>query len=187
CPYYRARAAVDGADCVVANHDLVMADLALGGGVVLPAPEESFYVFDEAHRLGDTAIGHFGAQCALEASSAWLERLQAQAERQRAPLAGSGAALARLEALPALAAAAGVALRRAAPLFAALIPAEEPRRHRFVQGVVPEQLRLLCAELAAAWSSLAVALAEYREALEAGFDRVDFPLRRAELEPWLQT
>jgi ATP-dependent DNA helicase DinG len=186
CPYYRARAAVDGADCVVANHDLVMADLALGGGVVLPAPEDSFYVLDEAHRLGDTAIGHFGAQCALEASSAWLERLQAQAERQRGSLAGSGAALARLEALPALAAAAGAALRRAAPLFAALIPGGEPGRHRFVQGVVPEDLRLLCAELAAAWNSLAAALAGYREALEAGFDRVDFPLQRTELEPWLQ-
>lgn len=186
CPYYRARAAVEAADCVVANHDLVMADLALGGGVVLPAPEESFYVFDEAHRLGETAISHFGSQCALEATTVWLERLESQVARQRGSLNGSGEALVQLEALPALATAASDLLRRSAPLLAALVPSEEPRRHRFVGGVVPENLRLLCAALANAWEALVAGLSGYHEALEAAFDRSDFPLERAELEAGFQ-
>ncbi|MGB0268236.1 MAG: hypothetical protein ACPF9T_10380, partial [Pseudomonadales bacterium] len=43
---------------IVANHDLILADLALGGGVVLPTPEETIYVFDEGHHLSEKALGH---------------------------------------------------------------------------------------------------------------------------------
>lgn len=187
CPYYRARAAIDAADCVVANHDLVLADLGLGGGVVLPPPEQCFYVFDEAHRLGEVAVDHFGAQCALDATGVWLERLQAQADRQRGQLAAAADAAARAQVLPGLAAEVGAALRRTAPLFAALVPGAVPGRHRFAQGLVAEQLRVPCAELAAASDALVVALDQYREALEAGFERADFPLPRPELEACYQT
>lgn len=58
CPFFVARAGLESADCVVANHDLVLADIGLGGGAVLPAPEESIYVFDEAHHLPDKACSH---------------------------------------------------------------------------------------------------------------------------------
>ena len=43
-----------------------MADLALGGGVILPAPEDTIYIFDEAHRIGATALNHFSSQCRLK-------------------------------------------------------------------------------------------------------------------------
>src|SRR6056297_1364723 len=36
CPFFKARGELEGVDVVVANHDLVLADLSLGGGVVLP-------------------------------------------------------------------------------------------------------------------------------------------------------
>jgi ATP-dependent DNA helicase DinG len=187
CPYYRARAAIDAADCVVANHDLVLADLGLGGGVILPPPEQCFYVFDEAHRLGEVAVDHFGAQCALAATGIWLERLEAQVERQRGLLTAAADAESCVRALPALAAETGAALRRAAPLFAALVPPEGPGRHRFAQGLVGDDLRLIGAELAAASDALVAALDQYRQALEAGFERPDFPLPRPELEGWYQT
>ena len=58
CPYFKAREAVQRADVIVANHDLILADLALGGGVVLPTPEETIYVFDEGHHLSEKALGH---------------------------------------------------------------------------------------------------------------------------------
>jgi ATP-dependent DNA helicase DinG len=58
CPFFTARDGLDSVDCIVANHDLVLADLALGGGAVLPLPEESIYVFDEAHHLPDKACNH---------------------------------------------------------------------------------------------------------------------------------
>jgi ATP-dependent DNA helicase DinG len=44
---------------IVANHDLVLADLSLGGGVVLPTPGDCIYVFDEGHHLPDKALNHF--------------------------------------------------------------------------------------------------------------------------------
>src|SRR5690606_19786368 len=47
CAFFRARRGLDEADVIVANHDLVLADLALGGGRVLPDPAECIYVFDE--------------------------------------------------------------------------------------------------------------------------------------------
>ena len=185
CPYYRARAAIDAADAVVANHDLVMADLALGGGVVLPAPENSLYVFDEAHRLGETAVAHFGAQCALEATGTWLQQLHTQAARQQTTLAAAGECAARAATLATLAAEAGRALPHAHALFAALVP-PGTSRHRFAQGRVPEVLLPLCGELAAGFAALVAAVEQYRQALEAGFDQTGFPLPRAELEAGFQ-
>lgn len=185
CPYYRARAAIDAADVVVGNHDLVMADLALGGGVVLPLPEESFYVFDEAHRLGETAVSHFGAQCLLDATRAWLEQLHTTAARQQTLLAAADECAARAATLAALAAEAGRMLPQAQTLFAALVPPGSAR-HRFPQGRVPESLRLLCTELASGFAALTLGIEQYRAALEAGFDQSGFPLPRPDLEAAFQ-
>lgn len=41
CFFYKAREQVLQVDCIIANHDLVLVDLALGGGVILPAPEDT--------------------------------------------------------------------------------------------------------------------------------------------------
>ena len=82
CPFFKARAELEEADCIVANHDLVMADLALGGGAILPPPEDCIYIFDEGHRLGETAVKHFGAQCRINTTLNWLERLPKQLKGQ---------------------------------------------------------------------------------------------------------
>ena len=44
---------------IVTNHDLVLSDLRLGGGVILPAPEDSLYVFDEGHQLPAKCLNQF--------------------------------------------------------------------------------------------------------------------------------
>lgn len=75
CCFYKARESVYRADCIVANHDLVISDLMMGGGLVLPAPEESIYVFDEAHHLPDKAINHLSHFTRLNATQSWLEQL----------------------------------------------------------------------------------------------------------------
>lgn len=59
CPFYRAREQMGDADLIIANHDLVLADLSLGGGAILPEPSSSLYIFDEGHHLADKAGGHF--------------------------------------------------------------------------------------------------------------------------------
>lgn len=75
CPYYEARKQWEEADVVVANHDLVLSDLALGGGVILPDLESSIYIFDEAHHLADKALGHFTVNAGLKATQHWLKSL----------------------------------------------------------------------------------------------------------------
>jgi ATP-dependent DNA helicase DinG len=73
CPFFKARNALEGVDIVVANHDLVLADLSLGGGAVLPEPEDCIYVLDEAHHLPDKTQQHFAAATRVLATSAWLD------------------------------------------------------------------------------------------------------------------
>ena len=58
CPYYLVRKEMLGANVIVANHDLVLSDADLGGGLVLPNPEEVLFVFDEAHNLPQKALNH---------------------------------------------------------------------------------------------------------------------------------
>ena len=58
CPYYQVRRDMATAQVIVANHDLVLSDADLGGGLVLPNPEEVLFVFDEAHNLPQKALDH---------------------------------------------------------------------------------------------------------------------------------
>ncbi|MGC9459299.1 ATP-dependent DNA helicase DinG, partial [Vibrio genomosp. F10 str. 9ZD137] len=75
CPFQKARSELDKADVIIANHSLVMADADLGGGVILPEPENTIYVFDEAHHLPRVARDHSSASASLKGAATWLERL----------------------------------------------------------------------------------------------------------------
>ena len=74
CPFQKARADLDKADVIIANHSLVMADADLGGGVILPEPEQSIYVFDEAHHLPNVAREHASAAASLKGATTWLRK-----------------------------------------------------------------------------------------------------------------
>ncbi|QMT32516.1 ATP-dependent DNA helicase DinG [Alysiella filiformis] len=69
CPFFLARDVLDTVDVVVANHDLLLADISMGGGVILPAPEQSFYCIDEAHHLPKKALNQFAAE------HSWLQAI----------------------------------------------------------------------------------------------------------------
>lgn len=56
CAYVKARSRLAEVDVIVANIDLVLADLNAGGGKILPPPEETFYIFDEGHHLHHKAM-----------------------------------------------------------------------------------------------------------------------------------
>ena len=58
CPYYLLRKEMQQAQVVVVNHDLLLSDADLGGGLVLPNPEELILIFDEAHNLPQKALDH---------------------------------------------------------------------------------------------------------------------------------
>ena len=78
CPYFNARKELEEVQCVVANHDLVLADVALGGGTILPAPEESIYIFDEAHHLPEKALNHFALSFRTHNSQQWIHQIEQQ-------------------------------------------------------------------------------------------------------------
>jgi ATP-dependent DNA helicase DinG len=69
-----ARARAAEAELVIANHALYFADLAAGGGVL---PEHDAVVFDEAHRLEESAATWLGGRV----SRAGLRRLALDVER----------------------------------------------------------------------------------------------------------
>ncbi|MBV8080829.1 MAG: ATP-dependent DNA helicase [Actinobacteria bacterium] len=69
-----ARDRAGEADLVIANHALYFADLAAGGGVL---PEHDAVVFDEAHRLEESAASWLGGRI----SRAALGRLSLDVER----------------------------------------------------------------------------------------------------------
>ncbi|MBT6351205.1 MAG: ATP-dependent DNA helicase DinG [Halieaceae bacterium] len=80
CSFFRAREGLENADIVVTNHDLVLSDLRLGGGVILPAPEDCFYIFDEGHQLPSKCLNHFALRFhsgstlqGLRDSGRWVE------------------------------------------------------------------------------------------------------------------
>ncbi|TFH73375.1 ATP-dependent DNA helicase DinG [Gammaproteobacteria bacterium LSUCC0112] len=73
CFFYKAREQVQKVDCVIANHDLVLVDLALGGGVILPDPQNTIYIFDEAHHLPGKTNQHFSSSTRLRSTLAWLD------------------------------------------------------------------------------------------------------------------
>lgn len=59
CFFFKARNKVHNAEIIVTNHSLLLADLELGGGALLPEPENNLYILDECHHLPPRAISHF--------------------------------------------------------------------------------------------------------------------------------
>lgn len=84
CPFFAARRAIGEADIIVANQDLVLADLTMPredegwGGVILPKPEETLYIFDEGHHVPAKAIDRGAADVHIGVAVRQLSRLGRQ-------------------------------------------------------------------------------------------------------------
>lgn len=74
CPYYKARAQLQGVDVIVANHDLVLSVLS-SESTLLPSPSESIYVIDEAHHLPECAIDRFTESVSVFGATRWLDKV----------------------------------------------------------------------------------------------------------------
>ncbi|WP_087021817.1 ATP-dependent DNA helicase DinG [Thaumasiovibrio subtropicus] len=81
CPFAKARDGLETADVIIANHALLMADVELGGGVILPEPESTFYLIDEAHHLPQVARDFSAGAASLMGAASWLENLNQQASK----------------------------------------------------------------------------------------------------------
>lgn len=75
CVFFQNRRKMYYADVVVTNHSLLLSDLELGGGIILPEMKNSVYVLDECHHFPEKALSHFAKQAAVLRSFDWLNTL----------------------------------------------------------------------------------------------------------------
>jgi len=62
----------------------------LGGGVILPAPEDSIYIFDEAHQLPGKSINHFSHFLRCGSTGTWIDQFGTAMQRIAQDRAGKG-------------------------------------------------------------------------------------------------
>jgi ATP-dependent DNA helicase DinG len=197
CCFFKARESLEGADCIVANHDLVMADLALGGGAILSAPEDTIYIFDEAHRLGDTALNHFASQCRLNATSQWLEQMQKTLKAMATPFAEMPDVIHRGTELGEISLLARQLLQQATPLFQdtlenSVVSEGRPNfgnsqvRYRYPGGVVDEACRSLSEDLTAVFVRLNGRMENLHSVLEEALENDHQPVPRVDIEQYFQ-
>lgn len=149
CSYFKARQELTCADVIVANHDLVLADLALGGGALLPDPQESIFLFDEAHHLPVKALSHFTAHFRLRQTRQWLDKLPAQLADIRRQSGAKLQSELQLKELAALFEGLATNLGFLEEMVQGVL-ADDPaqaERFRFPGGVVPQEIRLVATNL----------------------------------------
>lgn len=197
CSFFKAREAVDSYDCIVANHDLVLADLALGGGAILPDPKETIYIFDEGHHLPEKALGHFAYHTRVNSTGKWLEQNQKVLSSMLGAISGAANVDRYAEQLPSAFVSTKKILDRVYPycqqLFDEQLLVEEnsfrregdARRYRFPEGLVDTVLSDYATELHQEFDRLnslvGKVVNEIQAALEDGYSSVP----RVDLEAWL--
>jgi len=80
CAFFKARRQITKADVIIANHDLVLADLSTGN-TVLPDVGESIFIFDEAHHLNSKALSHFSLTASTEFIKTSVRQAKAVSEQ----------------------------------------------------------------------------------------------------------
>ena len=193
CAFYKAREGMGKVDVIVTNHDMVLADRALGGGAVLPNPRDTLYVFDEGHHLPDKAIGHFAHYTRLRATADWLELTAKNLSKLLAqhPLPGDLGRL--IEQVPELARdikAQQQFMFSACEQLADFRAGEDAQgrerpQHRFVGGVVPEHLLEMGVELKKGFARLNDLFTRLSELLKQAMDgEVSIGIASHQAEEW---
>lgn len=175
CCFYRARNSLDKSDCIVANHDLVLTDLALGGGAILPAPEQCIYIFDEAHHLPFKSNSHFSSFTQIRGSSAWLEGcenlLQALAKEDFVETGKQGGLQKVITELRENLEQVWLLLEQFVESQTRLDRYESSVQHVFEMGVVPAELREMAGILAGQFSRLCRGLQNVADKLQRETDQ----------------
>ncbi|MEH8259979.1 ATP-dependent DNA helicase DinG [Aeromonas veronii] len=183
CPFHRARNDMESADVLVVNHALLLSDLTMGGGIILPPPDECIYVLDEAHHLPTIARDHGAASASVKGSRRWLEKLVQSAGKLARTLNKESLLDPQLKLQDALASiqpdlkAVEQWLSANDRLFGS-----EPH-YRFAEGVLPDPLPMLAENLKESSKNALRALDRMQGAI--GEALKDGEIRRKEAEPLL--
>ncbi|WP_461482524.1 helicase C-terminal domain-containing protein, partial [Porticoccus sp.] len=166
------------------------ADLALGGGVILPAPEDTIYIFDEGHRIAATALNHFAGTCRVRTTSGWLGRMKKQVEGWGPLLKDAPELRSRLDKLGVAAGEADKLLGLSFPVlekyFDQLPDGEEGPRWCFTGGDPGEDIRELAGHLVQGLGVLTTTIEVLSDRLGDAMDEAHFPVPRVDLEQLFQ-
>jgi len=188
CCFYQARDSMDKADCIVSNHDLVLADLALGGGVILPEPQKCIYIFDEAHHLPLKSNNHFSSFTRIKASNSWLERSEAMLLRL---LKDEFVDSSQQKSLQKVIAATREQLDHCWLLLEQILESvervdsyENRAQHAFKLGLVPQEIQAVAANLGNQFARIASGFQDISEDLKEAMEDGGDVKRRQLAEQW---
>ncbi len=186
CSFFKARDSLHSVDCIVTNHDLVLADLALGGGAILPDPKDTIYVFDEGHHLPQKALSHFAHHMRMLSTSKWLDQCNKALGAMLGHISGAGNVDRYAEQLPAALMDCKQRLDQLYPqldIFVQSIALDDRQsNYRFENGVVPQELLIPSVELYKGFSRLSELLNKMCEELNEAMEDPHCPVPKVDLE-----
>ena len=192
CSFFKSREKIATVDCIVTNHDLVLSDLALGGGAILPAPENTLYIFDEGHHLPEKALSHFSQYSRVETTQKWLDDCEQGIKAAIHEIGAIGSIHHCLSLLPPLIIDCKKQLATVQPLLLDCIESAQdnersPNRYRFKHGIVPATIANSATDTTQVFGRLTEVLNqlidELGEAIEVDFGTVP----KVDLESWYVT
>lgn len=186
CSFFKARDTLHAVDCIVTNHDLVLADLALGGGAILPAPEDAIFVFDEGHHLPQKTLNHFAHHSRISSTSKWLDQSNKSLGALLGAISGAGDVDRFAEQLPALFISCKSLLDQVFPQFEQLVQqiqfADRESHYRFEQGKIPDNLKEHCINLYKEFDRLTEILGKMSEEVGKSMEDPHCPVPKVDLE-----
>lgn len=186
CSFFKARDSLHSVDCIVTNHDLVLADLALGGGAILPAPQDTLYVFDEGHHLPQKALNHFAHHSRMLSTSKWLDQCNKTLGTMLGHISGAGNVDRYAEQLPAALMDAKQRLDQLYPLIETRVQSiafeQRQSNYRFDHGVVPQELLIPAVELHKGFARLSELLGKMTQELNEAMEDAHCPVPKIDLE-----
>ena len=186
CSFFKARDSLHSVDCIVTNHDLVLADLALGGGAILPDPKDTLYIFDEGHHLPQKALNHFAHHSRMTSTSKWLDQCNKSLGAILGQISGAGNVDRYAEQLPAAFIDCKQRLDQLYPLFESLVQTilldDRQSNYRFKEGVIPQPLLLPSVELQRSFDRLTDLLSKMCDELNEAMEDPHCPVPKIDLE-----
>ncbi|MGB0467446.1 MAG: ATP-dependent DNA helicase DinG [Pontibacterium sp.] len=187
CPFYQARQALDAVDLIVANHDLVLADLSLGGGAILPDPADTIYIFDEGHHLGDKTTNHFAYSMRVKGTLRWLSSSTRSLNKLLQESSDHIVLTDYVQKLGTPFSDMEHSLEQWQLLMDALFKerlAKGEKRFRFAQGLVPAELNEVCAGYAASAEKAVLKFEQIVDLLKEAMDGSLADISRETAECW---
>lgn len=186
CSFFKARDSMHSVDCIVTNHDLVLADLALGGGAILPPPEDAIFVFDEGHHLPQKALNHFAHHSRMNSTSKWLDQCNKSLGTILGVISGAGNVDKYAEQLPAQLMDAKQQLEKLYPVFEERVQTiafdDRQSHYRFENGIIPPELQVVCHELYRAFDRLSELLKKTLDQMNEAMEDMHCPVPKIDLE-----